>query len=119
MIMTTQRICQLLISFAIITAIALVSDRSRIGASVLSVMPLSMTLGIWFIYTGSSGGASATADFTRMVLFGLIPTALFTLTCWFGFRQGWPLWAVLLVGYSVWLAAMGVYRLIDSGWIRG
>ena len=116
--MNTQRIYQLLISFAIITAIALVSDRSRVGASILSVMPLSMTLGMWFIYTGTSGGAGVTADFTRMVLFGLIPTALFAVACWFGFRQGWSLMVVLAVGYGVWLVAMGLYRLIDSGWPR-
>ena len=112
--MTTQRIYQLLISFAIITSIALVSDRSRVLASVLSVMPLSMTLGMWFVYAGADGGAAVTADFVRMVLFGLIPTALFTVVCWFGFRQGWSLGVVLVVGYSVWLLAMGFYRLIDG-----
>jgi hypothetical protein len=117
--MTTQRVYQLLISFAIITSIALVSDRSRVLASVLSVMPLSMTLGMWFVYTGTSGGAAVTADFVRMVLFGLIPTALFTVVCWFGFRQGWSLWMVLAVGYSVWLVAMGLYRLIDARFVGG
>jgi hypothetical protein len=117
--MATQRIYQLLISFAIITSIALVSDRSRVLASVLSVMPLSMTLGMWFVYTGTSGGAAVTADFVRMVLFGLIPTALFTAVCWFGFRHGWPLWVVLLLGYSVWLLAMGLYRLIDGHFAGG
>ena len=119
MTMTTQRIYQLLISFAVITAIGLISDRSRVGASVLSVLPLTMTLGMWFVYTSASGGASATADFARMILFGLIPTALFTVTCWFGFRQGWPLWGALAAGYAVWLVAMVLYRLIDSGWVRG
>ena len=117
--MTIQRVYQLLISFAIITAIALVSDRSRVLASVLSVMPLSMTLGMWFVYTGSNGGAGATADFVRMILFGLIPTAIFTVACWFGFRQDWPLWLVLVVGYLIWLLAMGCYRLIDSHLVGG
>lgn len=117
--MNTQRIYQLLISFAIITAIALVSDRSRVMASVLSVMPLSMTLGMWFVHTGTNGGSEVTADFVRMVLFGLIPTAIFTVVCWFGFRQGWSLWVVLVAGYSIWLLAMGCYRLIDSHIVGG
>lgn len=112
------RIYQLLISFAIITAIAFASDRSRVLASILSVLPLSMTLGMWFIYTGASGNTNIPADFARMLLFGLIPTALFVVACWFGFRQGWSLWLVLAVGYSVWLLAMGLYRLIDSGLAR-
>jgi len=99
--MSTQRIYQLLISFAIITAIAFVSDKSRVMASILSVMPLSMTLGLWFIYTGAHGDASVTADFSRMIPFGLIPTALFVVVRWLGFRQGWSLWPVLIVGYSI------------------
>lgn len=113
--MSTQRIYQLLISLAIITAIAIASDRSRVLTSILAVLPLSMTLAMWFIYTGASGDTKVTADFARMLLFGLIPTALFVVACWFGFRQGWSLWLVLAVGYSVWLLAMGLYRLIDSG----
>ena len=48
-----------------------------------------------------------------MVTFGLIPTMLFATACWFGFRQGWSLGRVLAVGYAVWLAAMGLYRLIE------
>ena len=111
--MSTQCIYQLLVSFGILTAIAVISERSHVLASVVSVMPLNITFALWFVSTSTGGNAALSADFSRMVTFGLIPTALFTVACWFGFRQGWPLGRVLVVGYAVWLAAMGLYRLIE------
>ena len=111
--MSAQRIYQLLISFGILTAIAFISERSRVLASVVSVMPLNVTFALWFVSTSTGGDAAISADFSRMVTFGLIPTALFATACWFGFRQGWSLGRVLAVGYAVWLAAMGLYRLIE------
>jgi hypothetical protein len=111
--MSTQRIYQLLISFSILTAMAFVSERSHVLASVLSVMPLNITFGLWFISTRTDSSAVLLADYSRMATFGLIPTMLFTATCWFGFRQGWPFGRVVVVGYAVWLVAMGLYRGIE------
>jgi hypothetical protein len=112
--MSSQRIYQLLASFLIITIVAFASEKSRVLASVLTVMPLNIVIGLWFIVTGPDGDSVAAADFMRMVLLGLIPTALFVLTCWLEIRQGWPLWRVLAGGYLVWLAAIIVYRIMDS-----
>jgi len=111
--MSTQRIYQLLISFVILAVIAFISERSHVLASVVSVMPLNITFALWFVYTSAGGDAALSADFSRMVIFGLTPTMLFAVACWFGFRQGWSLGRVLAVGYAVWLAAMGLYRLIE------
>jgi uncharacterized membrane protein (GlpM family) len=115
--MSTQRIYQLLASFVILAVIAFVSERSHVLASVVSVMPLNVTIALWFISTSTGGDAAIAADFSRMVTFGLIPTMLFTTACWFGFRQGWSLGRVLTVGYAVWLAAMGIYRGIEW-WLK-
>jgi uncharacterized membrane protein (GlpM family) len=112
--MNTQRIVQLLVSFLIITTIALVSERSRVLASIITVMPLNVTLGLWFIYTSGQGDTSGLADFSRMVLLGLIPTALFIFVCWYGFKQEWPFGRVIVVGYAVWLVAILIYRFIES-----
>ena len=108
--MNTQRIYQLLVSFGILTAIAFVSERSHVLASVVSVMPLNITFALWFVSGNTGGEAALSADFSRMVAFGLIPTALFATACWFGFRQGWSLGRVLAIGYAVWLAAMGSFK---------
>jgi len=115
--MSTQRIYQLLLSFGIITTVAFISDKSRVLASIVSVMPVNVTLALWFVYTNTDGNAGLSADFSRMVLFGLLPAVLFVMACWFGFRQGWPLARVLVLSYAVWLAAMGLYRGIEW-WLK-
>jgi hypothetical protein len=112
--MSTQRIYQLLVAFCLITIIALVSEKSRVLASILSVLPLNITIALWFVFTSTNGDPALNAGFARMVALGLIPTALFVVACWLGFRQGWPLWRVLAVGYGVWLVAMALYRVLDS-----
>jgi hypothetical protein len=115
--MSTERICELLVSFATLTAIAFVSQRSHVLASVVSVMLLNITFALWFVSANTGGDAAILAGFSRMVIFGLTPTALFATACWFGFRQGWSLGRVLVVGYAVWLAAMGLYRGIEW-WLK-
>jgi hypothetical protein len=114
--MSTQRIVQLLVSFASITVISLVSQRSNVLAAIVAVMPMNITVALWFIFTGSGGDAAVAADFARLAFFGLIPVMLFTITCWICFRRGWSLRAVLLVGYAVWLTATLSYRAIEQ-WV--
>jgi hypothetical protein len=111
--MIAQRIYQLLVSFVILTVIAFVSERSHVLAAVASVMPLNITFGLWFISTRADSSAALSADYSRIATLGLIPTMLFTATCWFGFRQGWSFGRVVVVAYAVWLVAMGIYRGIE------
>ena len=117
--MSTQRIYQLLVAFALITIIAFVSERSRVLASVVSVLPLNITIALWFVFTSARGEPALTADFARMVLLGLIPTALFVVACWFALRQGWSLWQVLALGYGVWLVTTALYRAIEAWLMNG
>jgi hypothetical protein len=117
--MSTQRIYQLLVAVCIITVIAFVSERSRSLAAVVSVMPVNITIALWFVFTSVDGDPGLMANFARMVMLGLIPTALFAVMCWFGFRQGWPLWRVLVTAYAVWLVTIGIYRFVDSWLTKG
>ena len=117
--MSAQQITQLLISFVLITAVALVSERSRFLSSLLSVMPLKVALALWFVFGNTGGDRVLSADFCRMSLFALIPTALFLAACWLGLRQGWAVGKVLGYGYGVWLIGAGVYRGIEWWLTRG
>jgi hypothetical protein len=111
--MSTKNIYQLLVSCGVLTVIAVISERSHVLASVASVMPLNITFALWFVSTRADSSAALLADYSRMATLGLIPTMLFTTACWFGFRRGWPLGRVVIVGYAVWLATTGLYRGIE------
>ncbi len=115
--MSAKHIYQLLVSCGVLTVIAAVSERSHVLASVASVMPLNITFALWFISTRADSNAALSADYSRMATLGLIPTMLFTTTCWFGFRRGWSVGRVVIVGYAVWLATMGLYRGIEW-WLK-
>lgn len=114
--MSTQRIVQLLISFASITVISLVSERSNVLAAIVAVMPINITVALWFIFTGSGGDAAVAADFARLAFLGLFPVMLFTITSWLCFRRGQSLRAVLVIAYAVWFAATVFYRVAER-WV--
>ena len=115
--MSTQRIVQLLISFAVLIVVALLSERSRALAAIAAVMPLKVTIALLFVFSDTGGDRVLAADFCRVALLALIPTAVFLLACWLGLGKSWPLARVVAVAYIVWLASLGVYRGIEW-WLR-
>lgn len=111
--MSVQRLYQLLAAIAVITLIALVSERSRSMASVLSTMPVNLTITIWFVVSGNKTDAQGAADLTRMQFWGMWPTMLFIVTCFLGFRREWSMWRALGTGYAVWAVGIAIYRSIE------
>lgn len=104
--MSSQRILQLLVSFVLLTVVALLSERSHTLVAFAAVMPLKVTIAVrlWspgFVFGDSGGEVALSADFCRTAALALIPTAMFLLACWLGLRRGWPLGRVVVVGYVV------------------
>ena len=110
---STQRIVQLLISFAILTGVALVSEKSRSLAGILAVLPLNVTLALWLVASNNPGDSKLAADFSRMMMLGLLPGILFLGVCWAAFRRGWTLPQAIGAGYLTWTLAMGAYKGIE------
>ena len=115
--MSTQRIVQLTLSFVVLTVVALLSERSRALAAIAAVMPLKVTIALFFVFSDTGGDRALSADFCRVALLALIPTAMYLLACWLGLGRSWPLGRVVAVAYGVWLASLGVYRGIEW-WLR-
>ena len=115
--MSPQKWLQLFISFVVLTIVALLSERSHFMSAVSAVMPLKVTIALWFIFGDTGGDLGLSADFCRTALIALVPTAIFLLACIFGLSRAWPLGRVLGVSYAVWLVSVGVYRGIEW-WLR-
>lgn len=112
--MSGQRIAQLVVSFVVITAIAVLSERSRFATSIASAMPVNLALALWFVFTATGGDRTLTADFCRTALLALIPTAIFLVACWYALGKGWSIGWVMAFGYGVWLVAVAVYWAVEN-----
>ena len=98
---TTYRI---LVGCALITAVALISDRSRALPGIAATMPINITIILWIIWGKSDGDYMNLQEVTRSMLPGIFSTACFIALCWFGFTRRWSFVMTITVGYLVWAA---------------
>jgi len=107
-----QKVLPVLISVVVIVLVAIVQERSRPAAAVLSVMPLTIPLATWIVFSASGGDHEQTAVFVRSMLIGLLATMAFVVACWLTLRQRWPLALAIGAGFATWAAVVGVIALV-------
>ena len=95
---------RILVGCALITAVALISDRSRALAGIAATMPINITIILWIIWGKSEREYSNIQEVSRSMLTGIFSTACFIALCWFGFNRRWSFVMTLTVGYLVWAA---------------
>jgi uncharacterized membrane protein (GlpM family) len=112
-------IYRILVGCALVTAVAIISDRSRVMAGILGTAPINIPIILWILWGKSDGDYTNVADTTRAMLLGIFSTACFIAACWYGFNRRWPFGLVLTAGYLIWAAvAFGpelVRRLVERG----
>jgi hypothetical protein len=114
---TRDRIIPVLLSVAVIVAVAIVQERSRPLAALLASMPLTAPLAMWIVFSASQGDHRQTADFVASMALGFVAAIAFVAACWLALRQRWPLPAVLASGAVAWLTVVLLPRLAVS-WMR-
>lgn len=112
--MSGQRIVQLVVSFAVITVVALLSERSRFATSIASAMPVTLALALWFVFTNTGGDQRLAADFAGNALLALIPTAVFLVACRYALGKEWSIGWTMAFGYGIWAVAVAVYWVVRS-----
>jgi hypothetical protein len=95
---------RILVGYALITAVAVISDRSRTLAGIVATAPINIPIILWIVWGKSDGDYTNIQDVTRSMLTGIVSTACFIALCWFGFNRRWSFVATLTVGYLVWAA---------------
>lgn len=97
----------------ILVAVALLSERFRGVAGILTAMPLQIPLAMWIVYSSTGGSAQSTAEFAHGAVLGIVPTGIFCLVCWGALSRGLALPHVLLLAYGIWLSLVVVgYRFL-------
>ncbi|HEV8438151.1 MAG TPA: hypothetical protein VGT40_08655 [Methylomirabilota bacterium] len=105
---SAEKIVPVLVSVVIIVLVAVVQARSRDLAAILAVMPLTMPLAAWIVFSASGGDHRQTAEFVRSMFAAYLPTLIFVGVLWYGFRQAWPFPIVILLAFGVWGALVAL-----------
>jgi uncharacterized membrane protein (GlpM family) len=113
---SAEKVVPVILSVAVIIAVAIVQDRSRYLAAVLATMPLTAPLALWIVYSSSRGDRARTAEFTASMILGVIATLAFVVGTWLGLRQGWSLPWALVTGGATWLVLVVGARFVHSSW---
>ena len=110
--MKTQDILPVLLSIVVIIMVAVLEKQSKFAAAITATMPIGATLATWIVYSANKGDQATMKDFTAGLLMGIIPTIGFLFAAWLSSRAGLRLVPLLVVGYIVWGAMLGVLILI-------
>ncbi len=116
-LLNLQKTLPVVTSILIILVVAVLRERSRTLAAILSTMPINMVLALWIVLGAAPQSTQATLSFTRSLLVGLVPSFAWLVTVYFALRAEWNLAGAILAGYAIWGAMtatafwMGIFAL--------
>jgi len=105
-----QFFVKLVIANLIIIACVQLGRRFPTLAGLIATMPLTSLIVLLWLHVDNPGDFGLMTQYTRGVLWGIIPTILFFAAAWFCFRRQWPLPVTLSAGFGVWLAGAVVHQ---------
>ena len=109
-----QFFLKLVITNLIIIFCTLIGRRSPTLGGLIATMPLTSLLVLVWLYADNPGDYRLMTDYTRGVLWGIIPTILFFAVVYMCFRRQFALPLVLSAGFGVWLAGALVHQWLLS-----
>lgn len=112
--MKFQDVLPILVSILVIVAVALLERHSKLVAAVTATMPIKVPLALWVVYAANEGDRGTMQAFSRSLLVGIIPTLGFLIAAWLGARAGLKIGPILLLGYGVWGAGIGLSFLFRT-----
>jgi phosphoglycerol transferase MdoB-like AlkP superfamily enzyme len=98
------KVAPVIVSILIIIAVAVLRQYSRTFAAIAATMPINIPLALWIVNNGED--TAGMADFSKTMVFNMLPTVVFIFVAWLAFRAGWTLVPSLLIGYAAWGVGM-------------
>jgi uncharacterized membrane protein (GlpM family) len=105
-----QFIIKLLLTNVVIILCAQIARKSPTLAGLIATMPLTSLIVLVWLQMDSPGDFRLMTDYTRGVLWGIIPTILFFAAAHACFRRQLPLSIALSAGFGIWLAGAVVHQ---------
>lgn len=103
-----EKLLPVVVSVVIIVLVALVQEWSRELAAILAVMPLTVPLATWIVFSSSGGDHQQTSAFVSSMFAAYLPTLVFVAALWYGLRQAWPFALVIVFAFGVWAALVAL-----------
>ncbi len=107
-----EKVLPVVVSVVIIVLVAMVQERSRELAAIAAVMPLTVPLAAWIVFSASGGDHRQTAQFVRSMFGAYVPTVVFVAALWYGFRQAWPFPLVIVLAFAIWAALVTLQYVV-------
>jgi uncharacterized membrane protein (GlpM family) len=105
-----QFFLKLLITNIIIIFCTLIGRKLPTLSGLIATMPLTSLIVLVWLHTDNPGDFRLMTEYTKGVLWGIIPTILFFAAAYLCFRKQLPLPTVLPVGFGVWLLGAAVHQ---------
>jgi len=100
-----QIVIKIALSLAIILLAVGIGRKFPSLGGLIAVMPLTGLIVLLWLYSDTGGDPATMQNYTKGAIFGIIPTILFFVVAFIGFRKGWGLPVVLLASFGTWFVA--------------
>jgi len=109
-----QLLLKITLSLVVILTATAIGRKWPSLAGLVAVMPLTGALVLVWVALDSGNNPQIMQQFTRGVLWGLIPTILFFLVAFLCYRKSLPLSVVLIASFAAWAVAAAIHQW----WLR-
>lgn len=103
-------ITKLIITNLVIIGCAQIGKKFPSMAGLIATMPITTLAVLLWINSESHSDTNLLTNYTRGVLWGIIPTALFFGTALVCFKRGYPLQVSLTLSSAAWLTAAAFHQ---------
>ncbi|MFC1489716.1 DUF3147 family protein [Candidatus Latescibacterota bacterium] len=101
---------KLLISVAVIIFATQIGKKIPSAAGLIATMPLTALIVLIWMYLDNPGKNELMINFTRGVVWGILPTIMFFLVALYCFKRQMSLPVVLVCSFSVWLLGAFIHQ---------
>jgi len=108
---TTFFVVKIAVSAFIIAGVSELAKRMPSLGGLIAAMPLTTLLALIWLYA-ETGDYQLAHDFTRSVLFAIIPTIFFFITALYMFKRGASFVMILVVSFVVFLGAAALHQYL-------
>ena len=105
-----QFVIKLLISMAIIAGCAAIGRRLPTLAGLIATMPITTLIVLFWLHSDSPEDFPRFAEFSKGVVWGILPSMLFFITAYVCFRKGIPFLTTIGFSSCVWLLGAVVHQ---------